>query len=104
MEYEIASPTLDEQETIINRVRSDGDMVNVYSSDTRVVKRILRLYPNCKKIIHALPYGEVKNIEKRVIWAVEIDIPVTEIRRGIFLPRKRIWKEGTVIPKKEVEE
>lgn len=76
-----STTTKQEQEVIISRVRADHNKINIYSSDVRCNRRILKYYQNY--IIQTY-----QNKDKEIV-AFSIQIPVTLFKKTDFLPRFR---------------
>lgn len=76
--YEYANLGRVEQETIINAVRIDNGILLCYSSDRRVIPKILKYYPKNIEKIHY-------NQEKKVT-AISLQVTTKEFRKSIFFP------------------
>jgi len=80
----LAKTPAEEQETIINRCRADENKIYIYSSDTRVMRRILNLsFPDTAV--------RVSKHDKKVT-AIECTLQVKDFLRHNFLPTHRINK------------
>lgn len=85
MKVVIASISTAEQETIINRLRSDKNKILVYSSDRRVINRII-FDSTLKGYIKKQHFDK----EKRLV-AISLEADLRIFRRGLFLP---LWRGG----------
>jgi hypothetical protein len=77
--YELSSSTsLEEQETIINRIRSEGNKLRIYTSDTRVMRQILKHFFSNVSVEH---FGQ----DKKLV-AIECIISIEQFLRYRLLP------------------
>ena len=72
-----------EQETIVTRMRSDKNELEVYSSDTRVMRKLIREFPDCKKIYNKHYEGVFPEHPNMIALSVTTDTKIT--RRGSLL-------------------
>jgi len=80
MKYEIEYEQIpvEEQETIINRMRSDENLIHIYSTDRRVIPRILNL-----RLANTVLKRSADN---KKLTAIECTLEIKDWLKGVFLP------------------